>query len=103
MPIIVKMRGAQRWRCTRQADDSSSPGESGTFDAGASGDFDAGGAGVAQTTAKVVDLSPYLKSGQNTITLIAQNGPQTFASCATPCTFAENTAGTMFAGTLTSD
>ena len=56
----------------------------------------------AQSVPKTVDLTPYLHAGQNTLTVVGQNGPQSFGSCAAPCTFAENTAGVLFGGALTS-
>jgi hypothetical protein len=63
---------------------------------------DAGAAFQGQSTATTLDLGPYLEIGTNTVTVVAQNGPQSYAGCATPCTFQENTAGVLFGGTLTS-
>jgi len=63
---------------------------------------DAGAAFLAQTTATTLDLGPYLEIGTNTVTVIAQNGPQSYAGCPTPCTFRDNTAGVLFGGTLVS-
>lgn len=58
-------------------------------------------AGQSQVT--TMDLTSALRVGDNTLTVIAQNGPQSFGSCASPCTFAVNTAGVIFGGTLSSD
>src|SRR5262249_2812283 len=58
-------------------------------------------AGQSQVT--TLDLTPALRAGDNTITVIAQNGPQSFGGCASPCTFAVNTAGVIFGGTVSSD
>jgi hypothetical protein len=57
---------------------------------------------AGQAKATSFDLGPHLHSGPNIITVVAQNGPQSFGGCASPCTFATNTAGVVFAGTLTS-
>ena len=55
-----------------------------------------------QSTALRLDLGAYLKVGANTIAVIAQNGPQSFAGCGSPCTFQQNTGGVLFSGSLSS-
>jgi len=60
---------------------------------------------AAQTTVPApLDLTPYLMPGINTIEIIAQNGPASYTGgqCS-PCTYSVNTAGVIFAGTLTSN
>ncbi len=56
---------------------------------------------TAQTVGRIIDLSPALREGENTITVVAQNGPASYAGCASACTYASNTAGVAFAGTIT--
>lgn len=56
----------------------------------------------SQSALVTFDLGPYLVEGVNTITVIGQNGPASFASCYGACTYAQNTAGVVFGGTLTS-
>jgi len=53
-----------------------------------------------QSAVTTFDLGPLLQAGENTITIIAQNGPQAFGSCATPCPFTVNMAGVVFGGVL---
>ena len=56
----------------------------------------------AQNTAVTIDLGPYLVAGTNTITIVAENGPASFTGyVCSPCTYATNTAGAVFGGTLT--
>src|SRR5215813_10134613 len=57
---------------------------------------------AGQSAVTTLDLTVALHAGANTITVIAQNGPQSFGGCAAPCTYAVNTAGAIFGGTLTS-
>jgi hypothetical protein len=57
-------------------------------------------AGMAQSQLTTYDLSPFLSSGNNTVSVVAQNGPPSFAGCAASCTYASNTAGTVFGGVL---
>ena len=57
-------------------------------------------AGQAQATPATFDLSPFLRAGDNTITVVGQNGPSSFAGCAGPCTYAQNPAAVLFGGTL---
>jgi hypothetical protein len=57
----------------------------------------------AQSSLKTIDLGSYLVEGANTITIVGQNGPASFAGGAcSPCTYSVNTAGVLFGGTLTS-
>jgi hypothetical protein len=57
----------------------------------------------AQLTATTLDLGSFLAEGANTLTIVAQNGPASFAGCGTPCTFQQNLAGVLFGGSLSSD
>jgi hypothetical protein len=57
-------------------------------------------ASAAATSLTTFDLAPLLVPGTNTIAIAAQNGPTSFAGCATPCTYASNPAGVVFGGTL---
>jgi len=57
----------------------------------------------AQAQLSRFDLSPYLVPGANTITILAQNGPSTFAGgCPTPCTYHQNPAGLVMGGEVDS-
>jgi hypothetical protein len=58
-------------------------------------------AAQANTSLKSFDLSAVLVPGTNTITVIAQNGPASYAGCANGCTYAMNPAGAVFGGSLT--
>jgi hypothetical protein len=69
--------------------------------AGATGSVtDVGAASLGHSMLTSVDLGPYLREGLNTITVVAQNGPPSFAGCAGACTYAQNPAGVIFGGTL---
>ena len=57
-------------------------------------------AGSAQSVLTTFDLSPYLISGKNTITVVAANGPAEFAGCPAVCSYGENPAGVVFEGSL---
>ena len=59
-------------------------------------------AGQAQNVGARFDLTPALRPGLNTITIVAQNGPSAYAGgCdGQPCPYARNPAGVVFAGTL---
>jgi PEP-CTERM motif len=57
--------------------------------------------GAAQSGLTPFDLSSFLVSGSNTITIVGQNGPESFGGC-TNCTYSQNPAGVVFGGTLTS-
>jgi hypothetical protein len=61
-------------------------------------------ASYGQNTAQPIDLTPALHAGPNVITVAAQNGPASFAGgCGgVGCTYAQNPAGVVFAGTLES-
>jgi hypothetical protein len=58
--------------------------------------------GPSQSVLSTIDLDPYLVEGDNTITIIGQNGPASFGGCLVACTYAQNPAGVVFGGTLTS-
>jgi hypothetical protein len=57
---------------------------------------------LSQSVLTMIDLGPYLVEGVNTITIVGQNGPASFAGCPGFCTYAQNPAGVVFGGTLTS-
>lgn len=57
---------------------------------------------LAQSSRMSLDVTPFLHPGDNTLTIVAQNGPPSFAGCPSACTFASNTAGVLFGGVLTS-
>ena len=45
----------------------------------------------------------FLKPGDNTVTVVGQNGPASYAACSGPCDYARNPAGVVFAGELRCD
>jgi len=51
-----------------------------------------------QASLAVFDILPFLRAGDNTITVHAQNGPAFFAGCALDCSYAVNPAGAVFGG-----
>lgn len=59
-------------------------------------------AAAAAATAVTIDLTPLLQEGLNVIAVAAQNGPASFGlDCAAQgCTYSQNPAGVVFAGTL---
>jgi hypothetical protein len=58
----------------------------------------------SQNNLTSIDLTPYLVDGENTITIVAQNGPPTFTGGAcSPCPYSNNTAGVVFGGILASE
>jgi hypothetical protein len=61
---------------------------------------DISAASQANSSLTSFDLSPMLAAGTNTITIIGQNGPPSFAGCPGPCTYGMNPAGLVFGGTL---
>ena len=61
-------------------------------------DFSA--AAAAQSALQSFDITPFLVSASNTITIRAQNGPTSFSGCGSPCTYAEQPAGVVFGGTI---
>ena len=60
-------------------------------------------AALAQSALRMFDITSYLTSGANTITVRAQNGPHSFAGTGRcdPCTYGGNPAAVIFGGTLT--
>jgi hypothetical protein len=83
------------------ADDAAEVIVNGTL-AGTTGSItDATTAGMASQALKGFNLLPLLVVGENTITVLGQNGPASFAmGCATGCTYAMNPGGVVFGGTL---
>lgn len=64
---------------------------------------DTGPASACQSTGATLELTPWLRPGLNTVTVVGQNGPSAFAGCpAPPCTYASNLAGVLFGGYLSS-
>ena len=55
---------------------------------------------AAQSALKSFDITPFLVSGTNTIEVLAQNGPDSFAGV-TNSDYRQNTAGVVFGGTIT--
>ena len=60
---------------------------------------DESAASAAQNALTTFDLAPHLVPGANTITVVARNGPASFA-CGNVCTYAQNPAGVVFGGRL---
>ena len=60
--------------------------------------FVAGGAQAALTS---IDISAYLVTGINTITVVGQNGPSWFAGYSGPTSYSQNPAGVVFGGIIT--
>jgi hypothetical protein len=52
----------------------------------------------AQNLLTAMDLTPALRAGENTIAVVAQNGP--YACASVDCSYTQNPAGVVFAGTL---
>jgi hypothetical protein len=61
-------------------------------------------AGASQNSLTSFDLTAALHPGANTITIVGQNGPASYAGGCEPagCTYASNPAGVVFMGTLSS-
>lgn len=60
-------------------------------------------ASATQSSLTTFDLTPFLKEGVNVIVVRGQNGPAWFAQvCPSGCTYAQNPAGVVFGGSLTS-
>jgi len=59
-------------------------------------------AGDAQSYLHPFDITAYLHSGMNTITVVGQNGPASYPGCPDECKYAQNPAMVIFTGTLTS-
>ena len=71
--------------------------------AGSTGSItDESAAYTAQLALATFDLGPYLVQGLNTIEVLAQNGPSTYAGypAGYDCDYAENLAGVVFGGTI---
>jgi hypothetical protein len=64
---------------------------------------DVNAAAAAQNGLSTFSLTPALHPGPNTITIVGENGPASFAGGCGPggCSYAQNPAGVIFAGTLT--
>jgi len=83
-------------------DDFASVYVNGTL-AGSTGSIsDASVAFKAQSALATFDLTPYLTSGQNTILIRAQNGPDSFSGGTPNPPYSLNTAGVVFGGSITS-
>ncbi|HEY2514497.1 MAG TPA: hypothetical protein VGI39_26715 [Polyangiaceae bacterium] len=54
----------------------------------------------AQNSGATFDLTSRLHAGPNKITVLGQNGPASYASCGGACTYTDNTAGVIFAGSI---
>jgi hypothetical protein len=63
---------------------------------------DMNSASLAQGTLATFDITPFLRTGSNVVTIHAQNGPPSFAGgCPSEgCTYAMNPAGVVFGGSL---
>jgi hypothetical protein len=61
---------------------------------------DFGVAVAAQQNLTTFDISAELTRGRNTITVLAENGPASFAGCNGSCTYAQNPAGVVFGGEI---
>jgi hypothetical protein len=59
-------------------------------------------AGAAQSALTSFNLLPFLVPGSNTISIVGQNGLNSFSGCTTNCTYSQDPAGVVFGGTLTS-
>jgi hypothetical protein len=62
---------------------------------------DVNAASQANSSLAAFDLAPYLVPGSNTIAVVGQNGPSSFAGCPSACTYNMNPAGVVFGGALT--
>jgi hypothetical protein len=60
---------------------------------------DIAAASSAQDSLTTIDLTPALRAGENTITVVGQNGPYGCGSSA-GCSYSRDPAGVVFAGTL---
>jgi hypothetical protein len=58
-------------------------------------------AAASGSTLTTFDISAQLRPGPNVITIAAQNGPPSYAGCASSCTYASNPAGVVFGGSIT--
>jgi len=58
-------------------------------------------ASIANSRLTSFDITPLLVAGSNTITIVAQNGPSTFAGCPSACAYSSNPAGVVFGGEIT--
>src|SRR5262249_19050311 len=62
---------------------------------------DVSAARAAQSNLMFFDLTRYLAEGENTLAIVAQNGPAAFTGGAcSPCSYATNGAGVVFGGAL---
>ena len=81
------------------ADDFAEVSVNGTLVGSTGSITDYGLAAGAQGGLKEFDLTPFMVSGPNTVTIRAQDGPGSFGGC-DPCSYAGNPAGVVFGGTL---
>jgi hypothetical protein len=84
-------------------DDSATVYVNGTSIATVGSVVGASAASMSSTSATSFDLTPALHAGTNTITVVGQNGPASFAGgCgADGCNYSQNPAGVVFAGSFT--
>jgi len=60
---------------------------------------DVGAAGIAQSSLRTFDISPFLRLGDNTVRVASQNGPDSFAGV-NNASYSDNPAGVVFGITL---
>ena len=82
------------------ADDSARVLINGTDVGGVGSITDINLASMSNTQLTTIDVSVALHPGSNTITVVAQNGPASYAGCNPSCTYQSNPAGVVFGGTL---
>jgi hypothetical protein len=83
------------------ADDFAAVSVNGTAVGSIGSTADAGAASDTENTLHTFDVAPFLKPGENTITVKAQNGSPFFSPiCNDGCPYDENPAGVVFGGSL---
>jgi hypothetical protein len=83
------------------ADDFAAVSVNGTAVGSIGSTTDIGAAGDAESRLHTFDLTAFLKPGENTITVEAQNGSPFFSPiCSDGCPYDENPAGVVFGGSL---
>lgn len=84
-------------------DDFASVSVNGTFIGSTGSITDVSSAYQAQSALKTFDIAPYLTSGNNTILIRAQNGPDSFSGAGPNAPYSVNEAGVVFGGSITTD
>jgi PEP-CTERM motif len=84
------------------ADDFASVFVNGNFVGSVGSTTDISLAGAGQSALTSFNILPFLVSGSNTISILGQNGLNSFGGCTTNCTYSLDPAGVVFGGTLTS-